>query len=97
MIKKLVKIAFIGVFLLNTIVTDAATLTQATININQAQAVELEHVIKGIGIKRAEAIVAYRTKHGTFKSLDELGQVPGIGVRFIQQHQTEIQQKLSLK
>ena len=48
------------------------------VNINMATAAELD-AIKGIGPKRAQAIIAYRNEHGSFKSADELGQVKGIG------------------
>ena len=34
--------------------------------------------IKGIGEKRAAAIIAYRDQHGRFKSVDELIDVQGI-------------------
>lgn len=34
--------------------------------------------IKGIGEKRAAAIVAYREQHGPFKSVDELMEVKGV-------------------
>lgn len=49
-----------------------------TIDINTATAAELE-TLKGIGPKKAEAIVKYRTEHGAFQSLDDLVKVPGIG------------------
>ena len=49
------------------------------VNINTADAPTLARELKGIGIKRAEAIVEYRQKHGQFKSIDELTLVKGIG------------------
>lgn len=48
------------------------------VNINTADAETLEKV-SGIGPKRAEDIVAYRTAHGNFKSVDDLSQVKGLG------------------
>lgn len=47
-------------------------------NVNTATAVQLE-TIKGIGSKTAAAIVAYRTEHGDFSSVDALTAVKGIG------------------
>ncbi len=47
------------------------------IDINTATATELA-TIKGIGPKKAEAIVKYRTEHGAFQSVDDLVNVPGI-------------------
>jgi len=47
------------------------------INVNKARAIELE---SGLTLKRSEAaaIVDYRTKHGDFKSIEDLKKVPGI-------------------
>ena len=61
------------------------------INLNTATASELTHLIKGIGTKRAEAIVQYREQHGHFKSLKELAAVHGFGERFVTQHASELQ------
>lgn len=49
----------------------------AATNLNTATAAELQKV-KGIGPKKAEAIVEYRKKT-PFKSVDELDKVPGFG------------------
>ena len=49
------------------------------VNINQASAATLQHYLKGIGEKKAESIVIYRTEHKEFKSLDEIMKVKGIG------------------
>ena len=49
------------------------------ININKANAETIAASLKGIGIKKAEAIVKYRKKNGSFKSLSDLGNVRGIG------------------
>src|SRR5690606_5609176 len=51
----------------------------AQVNINSDDAATLARELKGIGLKRAEAIVEYRQKHGPFKSADELALVKGIG------------------
>ena len=48
------------------------------VDINKASAKQLEK-LHGIGPKKAAAIVAWRKKHGAFKSTDELLSVPGIG------------------
>lgn len=49
------------------------------INVNTATAAELAENLYGIGIARAEAIVAYRHQHGAFVNAESLRQVPGIG------------------
>ena len=48
------------------------------VNINTAGKAELMSV-RGIGEKRAEAIIAYRDQNGPFKSVDDLESVQGIG------------------
>ena len=48
------------------------------INVNKADVEQLS-LIKGIGTKKAQAIVDYRLSNGDFMSLDELTGVKGIG------------------
>jgi len=50
-----------------------------TVNINKADAATLQHYLSGVGKVKAKAIVAYRKKHGKFKTVDDLVKVPGIG------------------
>lgn len=54
------------------------------LNINTASARELE-TLPGIGEVKAEQIVAYRSEHGLFLSLDDLLNVPGIGTELLEQ------------
>ena len=49
------------------------------ININTATKEELMSEIKGVGEKRAEAIIVYREQNGAFKSIEELANVSGVG------------------
>lgn len=49
-----------------------------TVQLNQATAEELQ-VLPGVGPALSERIVAYRTEHGPFKSIDQLIEVKGIG------------------
>jgi competence protein ComEA len=37
--------------------------------------------LDGVGPATADKIVAWRTEHGGFRSIDDLGQVPGIGAK----------------
>lgn len=48
------------------------------ISLNQASVEQLQQ-LQGVGLKKAQAIVAYRQKQGAFKSIDELQQVTRIG------------------
>src|SRR5262245_51556764 len=63
------------------------------IDLNKADVSVLSKSIKGIGKKRAEAIVRYRTEHGRFKSLEELAQVRGLGKQFVNKHLKQLQEK----
>lgn len=57
--------------------------SQKQVNINTADAKTLDDALLGIGLQKAEAIVAYRKQHGPFKSVDGLDQVKGIGSKTI--------------
>ena len=60
------------------------------INLNTADAKALFQSVKGIGKKRAEAIIKYRETHGKFKSIDDLAAVPGLGKNFVSKHLGEL-------
>jgi len=62
----------------------------AQVNINTADAATLARDLKGVGLKKAEAIVAYRQKHGPFRSADELALVKGIGPSLISKNRDSI-------
>jgi competence protein ComEA len=87
---KLVKLAFAALIALTAsqaMVTtvharETAPATQAAtakLNINTADAKEIAKLMKGIGPKKAEAIVAYRTEHGPFRKVEDLLKVKGVG------------------
>ncbi len=65
-----------------------STLTFASIDINNASLKELT-TLKGIGKKKAEAIMVYR-KTNCFKSVDELKKVKGIGKKIVEKNRSEI-------
>ncbi len=56
------------------------------VNINSANASELADSLDGIGDAKAQAIVAYRTTHGAFKSADALTEVKGIGLKTVEKN-----------
>jgi competence protein ComEA len=53
------------------------------VNVNTATAIELE---SGLTLRRSQAaaIIAYRSQHGAFKSVDDLEKVPGLDVATIE-------------
>jgi len=87
----LVKIALISmvlVFSSGFISTEAmakepAPATEARVaqkvNLNSADAKSIAKAMKGIGLKKAETIVAYRTANGPFKRVEDLLKIKGIG------------------
>ena len=54
------------------------------VNVNTADAETIAAELDGIGLSKADAIVAYREQHGRFKSIAELSQVKGIGARILE-------------
>ncbi|MGD7034161.1 ComEA family DNA-binding protein [Methylotuvimicrobium buryatense] len=60
------------------------------VNINNADAQTISEALKGIGLKKAEAIVQYRTKNGDFKSVEELANVSGIGEKTVENNKDDI-------
>lgn len=56
-----------------------ASLREGKIDINSANAESLSQHLKGVGARKAQAIVDYRQEHGPFRSAKELEQVKGIG------------------
>ncbi|MBA3536895.1 MAG: helix-hairpin-helix domain-containing protein [Tatlockia sp.] len=66
------------------------------IDLNKADALALSKSFKGIGKKRAEAIVKYREEHGKFKSVEDLAKVKGFGIRFIDSHLSQLQETFSV-
>jgi competence protein ComEA len=53
------------------------------VDINHADLKNLTH-IKGVGKKRAKAIIQYRQAHGDFKSVNDLAQVKGFTQKRLQ-------------
>lgn len=62
------------------------------INLNTADLSSLIGSFKGIGKKRAEAIIAYRESHQGFKSLEELTEVKGLGQRFVDTNREKLKE-----
>lgn len=76
---KLFHAIFISIFLVFT----SLAVQAEPVDINTANAFVISKALKGIGIKKAKAIVAYREKNGKFKTVDDLAKVKGIGKKTI--------------
>ena len=61
----------------------------AAVNINTATKAELTS-LKGIGEKKAQAIIDYRKKNGDFKSVEDLEKVEGIGPGIMKQIRSQV-------
>lgn len=60
------------------------------VNINTADAATLAATLTGVGPAKAEAIVAYRTENGPFRSADQLAEVRGIGLATVEKNRDKI-------
>ncbi|MDA9919193.1 helix-hairpin-helix domain-containing protein [Porticoccaceae bacterium] len=60
------------------------------VNINKASAARIAAAMKGVGLKTATAIVAYRKDNGPFKTIDELTEVKGVGAATLRKNQRVI-------
>lgn len=61
------------------------------VDINNADAATLDRVLDGVGPSKAEAIVSHRSKHGAFRSADELVEVKGIGLALVEANRERIE------
>lgn len=62
---------------------------EGKVNINTATVEELK-TLKGIGEKKAEAIIEYRKKNGSFNNKEELMKVRGIGKKLYESFQERV-------
>lgn len=60
------------------------------VDINKADAAAIAAALDGIGLVKAEEIVAYRTMFGEFRTVDELLEVPGIGEVTLEKNRSKI-------
>jgi competence protein ComEA len=70
----------------------AVTAVQAAapLDINKASAEEIAETLQGIGLKRAQDIVAFRSQHGPFKSIEQLLDVKGVGEKVLEKNRANI-------
>ncbi|MDT6980410.1 helix-hairpin-helix domain-containing protein [Levilactobacillus zymae] len=61
----------------------------APVNLNTATVTELQQ-LTGVGAKKAQKIVDYRTEHGPFKSVKDLTQVAGFGEKTVAHLQAQL-------
>lgn len=66
------------------------SLAVAQVDINSADAKTLAEALNGVGLVKAEAIVAYRANYGPFRRIEDLGKVKGIGSKTIEANRDAI-------
>lgn len=60
------------------------------VDINTADAATIAKELPGIGLSKAQAIVAYRDKNGSFKNAEELRKIKGIGAKTLERNRANI-------
>lgn len=66
-------------------------LASTPVNINTADAATLAQSLDGVGMAKAQAIVAWREANGAFASADQLAEVKGIGASLVERNRDAIQ------
>lgn len=60
------------------------------VDINHADADTLAAELTGVGVAKAEAIVAYRELNGPFQKIEDLANVKGIGAKTVEKNRTNL-------
>lgn len=60
------------------------------VDINTADAATIAKELQGIGLSKAQAIVTYREKNGSFKSAEDLRKIKGIGAKTLERNRANI-------
>ncbi|MCU7799908.1 MAG: ComEA family DNA-binding protein [gamma proteobacterium symbiont of Lucinoma myriamae] len=81
----------LNALLLSLILTFTSPVMAEEVNINTADAQTIADSLNGIGLKKAEAIVVWRTEHGNFTDLAGLENVKGIGQKTLEKNKNNIQ------
>ncbi len=69
---------------------ESATQQQTQLDINKADATAIAAALEGVGMVKAQEIVAYREMFGDFTSLEELLEVKGIGAATVERNRQRI-------
>ena len=66
-----------------------SAVTGPKVNINRASVTELQQ-LSGVGQKKAEAIIQYREQNGSFKTVNDLQNVKGIGPKLLEKNRARL-------
>ncbi len=78
------------VILFSVLILFSVSVYSEPVNINTANVEQLAENLKGIGPKKAQAIIDYREQNGPFFSADELINVKGIGPKTLEKNRENI-------
>ena len=70
--------------------TEASATEEEKVSLNHASAEELSRVLSGVGLKKGQTIVEYRSEMGPFTNIEQLQEVPGIGPSLFQRNQSRL-------
>mgnify|MGYP000320626000 FL=1 len=97
---KVSKIIFICLFFTFSSISSAENTKDNNVTLNTTQALEridinvadskVLSLLKGVGMKKAQAIIKYRNENGKFISVNDLLNVNGIGEKIIAQNKTKL-------
>lgn len=79
------------VFVAALLAAPAFAFASTAVNINTADAGTLAQSLDGVGLAKAQAIVAWREANGPFTSADQLTEVKGIGPALVDRNRDAIQ------
>ncbi|HVI54337.1 MAG TPA: helix-hairpin-helix domain-containing protein [Luteibacter sp.] len=78
------------VLALATLLFATPALAGTPVNINTADANALAQALDGVGLAKAQAIIAWREANGDFDSADQLTSVKGIGQSLVDRNRESI-------
>jgi competence protein ComEA len=70
--------------------TEKGLAEEEKVSLNNASAEELAKALNGVGIKKGQTIVEYRSEMGPFTKIEQLQEVPGIGPSLFQRNQNRL-------
>ena len=79
-----------ALFLALALAASAAGAAPPRVNVNTADAAAIANALTGVGMKKAEAIVAYREANGRFDAPADLTKVKGIGPSIVEKNADKI-------
>jgi len=76
--------------IISLLIFSASLVAAEPVNINHANVQELADNLKGVGPKKAQAIIEHREENGPFYTTEELMDVKGIGPKTLEKNKKNI-------